>query len=96
MTKEEKLIDSFRRSILNNDSIHSVKLGNELLHRNKKEFRDVTGPLCGKDKIELSCKKTFFGTYSYSCHHCESKYKSKYNKYTLEHNAKEFFRRKFT
>ena len=66
------------------------------MHRNKKEFRDVTGPLCGKDKIELSCKKTFFGTYSYSCHHCECKYKSKYDKYTLEHNAKEFFRRKFT
>lgn len=62
-------------------------------HRGKKEFRDVTGPLCVKDKFELICKKKFFGKYAYRCHHCESKYTSKYNKYTLEHNAKEFFRK---
>lgn len=36
--KKENLIDSFRRSVLNNDSIHAVKLGNELLHRDKREF----------------------------------------------------------
>lgn len=65
------------------------------MHRGGKEFRDVTGPLCVKDNFELICKKKFFGTYAYRCHHCESKYKSKYNKYTLEHNAKEFFRKQF-
>lgn len=65
------------------------------IHRSEKELRDVTGPLCVKDNFELICKKNFWGTYTYRCHHCESKYKSKYNKYTLEHNSKEFFRKQF-
>lgn len=34
----EKLIDSFKRSLINQESIHSVKLGNELLYRDKFEF----------------------------------------------------------
>ena len=33
-----KLIDGFRRSIFNKESIYAVKLGNELLYRNKDKF----------------------------------------------------------
>lgn len=37
----EKLEDSFKRSIFNKDKIHSVKLGNELIIRNKCKFFDI-------------------------------------------------------
>ncbi|MBP6281813.1 MAG: hypothetical protein KA384_07185, partial [Leptotrichiaceae bacterium] len=58
--KEEKLIDSFRRSILNNDSIHSVKLGNELLHRNKKEFFKILYNISLISIDENKLIKTYF------------------------------------
>lgn len=36
-----KLEDSFRRSIFHSDKIHSVKLGNELIIRDKNKFFDI-------------------------------------------------------
>ena len=58
--EQEKLIDSFRRSILNNDSIHSVKLGNELLHRNKKEFFKILYNISLISIDENKLIKTYF------------------------------------
>lgn len=39
--KKEKLKESFRRSIVNKDTIHSIKLGNELFHRDRKVFFEI-------------------------------------------------------
>lgn len=36
--EKSKLIESFRRALINQDKIHSVKLGNELLLRDRHEF----------------------------------------------------------
>ena len=36
-----KLIDGFRRSIFNKESIYAVKLGNELLYRDKNKFFEI-------------------------------------------------------
>ena len=39
--EKEKLKESFRRSIVNKDTIHSIKLGNELFHRDRKVFFEI-------------------------------------------------------
>ena len=36
--EKDRLIDSFRRALVNQDKLHSVKLGNELLLRDRYEF----------------------------------------------------------
>ena len=55
-----KLIDGFRRSIFNKESIYAVKLGNELLYRNKDEFFEIlyNYSLISTDTNKLV--KTFF------------------------------------
>lgn len=55
-----KLIDSFRRAIINCDKVHSVKLGKELLFRNKNKFFEIMYNL---SLISFDCNKlikTFF------------------------------------
>ena len=39
--KMSKLVDGFRRSIFNRESIFAVKLGNELLYRDKSKFFEI-------------------------------------------------------
>lgn len=39
--EKEKLKESFKRSIVNKDTIHSIKLGNELFHRDRKVFFEI-------------------------------------------------------
>ncbi|MDO5089887.1 MAG: hypothetical protein Q4D53_08885, partial [Leptotrichiaceae bacterium] len=58
--EKEKLKESFRRSLINKDIIHSVKLGNEIFHRNKKEFFEIMYKfsLISADSNKLI--KTFF------------------------------------
>ena len=55
-----KLIDGFRRSIFNKESIYAVKLGNELLHRDKNKFFEIlyNYSLISTDTNKLV--KTFF------------------------------------
>ena len=55
-----KLIDGFRRSIFNKESIYAVKLGNELLYRNKDKFFEIlyNYSLISTDTNKLV--KTFF------------------------------------
>ena len=58
--EKDRLKESFRRSLVNKDSIHSVKLGNELLHRNKEEFLEI---MYKTSLISSNCNKlikTFF------------------------------------
>ena len=58
--EKEKLIDSFRRSILNNDSIHSLKLGNELFHRDEEEFFKILYNISLISMDENRFIKTYF------------------------------------
>ena len=58
--KKENLIDSFRRSVLNNDSVHAIRLGNELLHRDKKEFFKILYSISLISYDENKFIKTFF------------------------------------
>jgi len=55
-----KLIDGFRRSIFNKESIYAVKLGNELLYRDKDKFFEIlyNYSLISTDTNKLV--KTFF------------------------------------
>ena len=55
-----KLIDGFRRSIFNKESIYAVKLGNEQLHRDKNKFFEIlyNYSLISTDTNKLV--KTFF------------------------------------
>lgn len=55
-----KLIDGFRRSIFNKESIYAVKLGNELLYRDKDKFFEIlyNYSLISTDANKLV--KTFF------------------------------------
>ena len=55
-----KLADGFRRSIFNKESIYAVKLGNELLYRNKNKFFEIlyNYSLISMDTNKLV--KTFF------------------------------------
>ena len=58
--EKEKLKESFRRSIVNKDTIHSIKLGNELFHRDRKVFFEIMYKfsLISSDSNKLV--KTFF------------------------------------
>ena len=55
-----KLIDGFRRSIFNKESIYAVKLGNELVYRDKNKFFEIlyNYSLISTDTNKLV--KTFF------------------------------------
>ncbi|RRD39468.1 hypothetical protein EII29_06560 [Leptotrichia sp. OH3620_COT-345] len=58
--EKEKLKESFRRSLVNKDTVHSVKLGNEIFHRNKDEFFEIMYKF---SLISADCNKlikTFF------------------------------------
>ena len=58
--KMSKLVDGFRRSIFNKESIYAVKLGNELLYRDKDKFFEIlyNYSLISTDTNKLV--KTFF------------------------------------
>ena len=55
-----KLVDGFRRSVFNRESIYAVKLGNELLYRDKNKFFEIlyNFSLISTDSNKLV--KTFF------------------------------------
>lgn len=55
-----KLTDSFKRAVLNGESVHSVKLGNEVLHRDRDKFFQILYNIALISVDENRLIKTYF------------------------------------
>ena len=58
--EENKLSESFFRAILNKDSVHSVKLGNELFYKNSEKLFEIMYNFSLISADENKLIKTFF------------------------------------
>ena len=56
----KKLEDSFIRSLFNRESIHALKLGNEMFYKNKKKFFEILYNFSFVSADENKFIKTFF------------------------------------